>query len=347
MSGNQYRVHISNQFNTNGIDSNAATLTVTSGPNFAPYARYYYDVSEVVPGTIKVTFNASDSYDLDGTIQSYSWDFGDTNADTGMEVTHTYSGNGDAYSVTVTVTDDKNVTDQQVQTVDVEVPNITTHPTNETIEEWQKATFSLEDGGTDLVRQWQVNDGSGWEDIPNAHADHYQTGYMMTADSGDQYRCIISNQYNETGVTSNTATLTVNSNAAPTIDTHPANASAGTGWKAKFWVVADGYGEIDYQWQYNTGAGWNDVTHASGTVISKEGSVTIPFWSADDAANSTQYRCIVDNDSGSATSNAATLTVTTPTTKSETWYVDGAGGSASYWPSQWSFEYDPAYVSAI
>ena len=52
------------------------------------------------------TFDGSASYDLDGTIVSYDWDFGDgTSSGSGDSVTHTYTAPG-LYDVVLTVTDD-------------------------------------------------------------------------------------------------------------------------------------------------------------------------------------------------------------------------------------------------
>jgi len=52
----------------------------------------------------QVTFDGSNSTDLDGTISSYSWDFGDGNIGTGQKPTHTYNNAG-TYTVKLTVTD--------------------------------------------------------------------------------------------------------------------------------------------------------------------------------------------------------------------------------------------------
>jgi len=57
-----------------------------------------------------ISFNASDSYDLDGSIASYFWDFGDGTNTTGVTANHTYIDNG-VYIVTLTVTDDRGATD--------------------------------------------------------------------------------------------------------------------------------------------------------------------------------------------------------------------------------------------
>jgi PKD repeat protein len=51
-----------------------------------------------------MTFDGSGSYDLDGTIISYFWDFGDGTTGSGGIVTHTYAVEG-AYQVTLAVID--------------------------------------------------------------------------------------------------------------------------------------------------------------------------------------------------------------------------------------------------
>ena len=56
-----------------------------------------------------VRFDAGDSYDPDGTIVNYAWDFGDDTTDTGMIVNHNYTAAG-TYTVNLTVTDDDALT---------------------------------------------------------------------------------------------------------------------------------------------------------------------------------------------------------------------------------------------
>jgi PKD repeat protein len=51
-----------------------------------------------------VAVDGSDSYDADGTIVLYEWNFGDGGSATGMTATHTYAVAGD-YTITLTVTD--------------------------------------------------------------------------------------------------------------------------------------------------------------------------------------------------------------------------------------------------
>ena len=55
-----------------------------------------------------VHFDASASYDPDGTIISYDWDFGDGHTGTGIKPTHSYSQRG-TYTVILTVVDNDNL----------------------------------------------------------------------------------------------------------------------------------------------------------------------------------------------------------------------------------------------
>lgn len=56
----------------------------------------------------EITFDASESYDVDGGIVSYEWNFGDGNTSSGRVVAHTYSTPGD-YAVSLTTVDDDGV----------------------------------------------------------------------------------------------------------------------------------------------------------------------------------------------------------------------------------------------
>jgi len=55
---------------------------------------------------LEVTFDASASSDPDGSLVSYSWEFGDGGTATGVRVTHTFDGAG-VYEVELTVKDDR------------------------------------------------------------------------------------------------------------------------------------------------------------------------------------------------------------------------------------------------
>lgn len=63
----------------------------------------------IVIGHLAVIVDGSSSYDADGSIVSYAWDFGDGSTATGMTATHTYAEIG-YYTITLTVTDNDGFT---------------------------------------------------------------------------------------------------------------------------------------------------------------------------------------------------------------------------------------------
>lgn len=85
-----------------------------TGINTPPVAAF-----TVTCDGIECTFNATSSHDPDGVIVSYSWDFGDGSPPaSGAVVTHTFPGQG-SYDITLTVTDDGGLTDDDNKIVTV------------------------------------------------------------------------------------------------------------------------------------------------------------------------------------------------------------------------------------
>jgi prepilin-type N-terminal cleavage/methylation domain-containing protein len=63
------------------------------------------------------SFNGSASFDVDGTIEAYQWDFGDgASSSSGPTTTHTYASAG-SYAVSLTVVDDEGATGTQTRIV--------------------------------------------------------------------------------------------------------------------------------------------------------------------------------------------------------------------------------------
>lgn len=87
--------------------TNSTTATIGQG-NQPPVANAGGPYSGTV--NVALTFNGSASTDPDGTIVSYSWDFGDGNTGTGATPSHTYT-TANTYNVTLTVTDNMSATD--------------------------------------------------------------------------------------------------------------------------------------------------------------------------------------------------------------------------------------------
>ena len=70
-------------------------------PNAPPQAKFTFEGV----GELTVSLDASASFDTDGTINSYDWDFGDGTTGSGMTVSYTYAVSG-KYTITLVVTDD-------------------------------------------------------------------------------------------------------------------------------------------------------------------------------------------------------------------------------------------------
>lgn len=98
-------------------------LWTTDPPNFSPIAQFIYSPGSLgnpVYSGVVVSFDGLSSYDPDGTILSYEWDFGDGETDTGRYVTHRFRGSPDGlrtYNVTLTVEDDKGAKASDIQHV--------------------------------------------------------------------------------------------------------------------------------------------------------------------------------------------------------------------------------------
>lgn len=100
------------------LDDDSLIVPITNNP---PTANIQTDVlSGEVPFT--VNFDASGSTDGDGTIQSYSWDFGDTNSGSGVTTSHEYTVAGN-YTVTLTVTDDDSAVDTSTVQITANEPS--------------------------------------------------------------------------------------------------------------------------------------------------------------------------------------------------------------------------------
>lgn len=85
-----------------------------------PRAQFTYTTAHPTTGE-NVTFDASASYDPDGTIVSYEWDFGDGAAGTGMVTTHSYAEEGD-YIVALQVTDNEGLSDDESDSIHPRAP---------------------------------------------------------------------------------------------------------------------------------------------------------------------------------------------------------------------------------
>jgi PKD repeat protein len=98
------------------IASYAVFTAVDSSGNKAPVADHNGPYADQVG--IDVAFDGSASSDQDGTIASWTWDFGDETAGTGETTTHSYAVAG-VYNVILTVSDDDAATNATATTASI------------------------------------------------------------------------------------------------------------------------------------------------------------------------------------------------------------------------------------
>ena len=100
-----------------GIVDAYAALNYASAPNEPPTS----DAGGPHSGGegAAISFNGSGSFDPDGSIVSYEWDFGDGGAGTGIYADHTYIDNG-TYTVTLNATDNDGGTNSSITTATID-----------------------------------------------------------------------------------------------------------------------------------------------------------------------------------------------------------------------------------
>ena len=293
-SGSTFRVVVSNSAGT--ATSNAATLTVTPAP-VAPTITTQPANQTVTAGqTATFTVVASGTAPL-----SYQWQKNGANISGATSTSYTTpvtttSDSGSTFVVIVSNSAGTATSNAATLTVNPApvAPAITTQPANQTVTAGQTATFAVTATGTaTLTYQWQKNGAN----ISGATSASYTTPATSTSDSGSTFKVVVTNSAGT--ATSNSATLTVNAAVvAPSITTQPVNQTVTAGQTATFSVVAGGTAPLNYQWQKNgvsiSGATSSSFT-TSATTTSDSGSTFV---------------VVVSNSAGTATSNAATLTVT-------------------------------------
>ncbi len=159
--------------------------------NKPPVADFNYTPAE--PTDVdNIKFNANSSYDPDGSIVNYTWDFGDGTKGYGKIVYHKYEDNG-TYMVTLTVKDDKgteNTVKQQIVVANVPpTARISYLPEEPKIRKNINFTsLSYDSDGSIVNYTWDFGDGNiSYEENPvHAYAKigTYNVTLVVTDDDG-------------------------------------------------------------------------------------------------------------------------------------------------------------------
>ncbi|MBN2065965.1 MAG: PKD domain-containing protein [Candidatus Thermoplasmatota archaeon] len=159
-------------------------FTTEGQPNQLPEANFTY----IVEG-VKVTFNGSISYDEDGTITNYTWDFGDGNVSYIANPVHFFGANG-SYDVNLTVQDNEGANNSYNDTITVANARPVAEFTAES--DGKKVTFtstSSDVDGTIANYTWDFGDGNTSYDENPVHTyaqenKQYTVTLMVTDNLG-------------------------------------------------------------------------------------------------------------------------------------------------------------------
>lgn len=139
-----------------------------------------------------ITFDASQSFDPEGTIVSYQWDFGDGTTATGEKPAHTYSEQG-AYQIVLTLEDETGKTTEITSWARIQhgnngapTPPEINGPSSGQVSEALTYRFSSSDPEEDELLyyvEWQDKESTGWMGPYSSHEEIEMTHTWSTIDS--------------------------------------------------------------------------------------------------------------------------------------------------------------------
>ena len=297
------------------ITSSAATLTVRS-----------VEETSISTQPVSVTAYAGEIVSMfveaSGTDLSYQWYYsyngtkwsrtsvsGNKTSRITMEATE--ARNGAMYHCVVSGEGGTVTSEDALLTVKTaEVTQITEQPEDVTALPGAIVSMHVEADGSNLSYQWYYTfDGENWARTSvSGNKTSTITMEATEARNGAMYRCVVTGENDS--VTSNPALLTLIQVDETVITRQPESVTVEEGTIVSMYVEASGT-DLSYQWQYSyTGDKWSR-TSVSGN---KTARITME---ATEARNGAMYRCVVTGEGGTATSEAALLTVTAPPAETE------------------------------
>lgn len=313
MNGDQYRCVVSGNC-PSPATSNAATLTVVTSVAVT---------SQPANTTVCDGGNASFTVAGSGTGVIYQWQINTGSGFVNVPAGAPYAGSNTA---TLTITGatpvmsgyqyraqltnatctTPGVSNAATLTINT-LPAISASPSNATICVAGNNTFSSIASGTGIGYQWQVNTGSGFTNIPTATASSYTVTGATAGMNGNQYRVVVTGTC-APAATSAVATLTVISPVSIAAQVETAREIC-SGSNTNFNVTASSTQPITYQWQVNTGGGFNNINN--GGVYSGANTATLSITNAPVSMNGYLYRVQLSNTTCTAptTSGTGTLTI--------------------------------------
>jgi len=154
-----------------GISQDYYPFMIPFGKN-PPNANFIHSTDNLT-----VLFDASSSFDRDGIVTSYEWDFDDNTNGAGIIINHSYILYG-TYNVTLTITDNNGYQDSTSKIIDLPInPNPPEKPANPsgpmtgkfgTSYQYSSSTIDLDGDQMSYLFDWGDDTDSGWGDpIPS------------------------------------------------------------------------------------------------------------------------------------------------------------------------------------
>lgn len=267
------------------VTSQTAALAVNDGPTITQHPATQ---TVCVGGTVLLSVTAVGDAPI-----TYQWrrDGFDMPGATGSSFTINNALQIDAgsYSCRVTNPCGNRISNTAVVSIGAGGPVINTQPSNTSACIGGQASFTVAATGSGtLSYQWRRNSNN-----INGATNATLTINPVTAPDGATYDCIVTDSCGSTP--SNTAALSIGG-VPPQITLHPVSQSSCAGQPVTFTVAANGNGVLSYVWR-------KGATPIPGAT---NNSYTIPSVAAGDVGS---YDCVVTDNCGSSTSDAASLTV--------------------------------------
>lgn len=181
------------------------------------------------------------------------------------------------------------------------VPQVTQQPGDTTVQAGQQYSFvAAGSGSPPPTVQWQRSDDGGatYADVPGATSPTL-TGTAALADSGVLFRAVFTNS--EGSATTNPAVLLV-TGVPPQVTQQPTSTTVEVGSSYGFTAAASGDPTPTVQWQVSTDGGATFQNVGGATSAQLTGT-------AAQSQSGSRFRAVFTNSEGTATTDAATLTV--------------------------------------
>ena len=318
------------------------TLEPLAAPNAPPVALFSY--SPPNPGLGEwIQFNGSASVDPDGTVDSYSWSFGDGATGYGASAWHRYMVPG-TYSITLIVTDNDGASDSISQTIQIGSANqdpsatFAFSPTNPAVNSWVQfdGSGSTDPDGSIASHSWSFGDGTSGS---GAVAWHQYAGpgtYVVT----------LTVQDNDAATDSTSRTVVVGTAAQPPVAAFtysPLTPVVGQSILLNAQSSYDPDGTIaSYLWDLD-GNGTDDMTGSLGQVTYQSvGTVFVRLTVIDNAGlSSTVTQPIVVSSGGGAPPGGMPLMGFTPgffVWGTDSWHITVNSGAGWTGPHNYRIE---------